>query len=104
MFVQPEVKKMEWGQVKVILRKRYEEGASIEAGVFRCEPGKSLQLHTHQGADEYCWIFEGAAIFVINGKEYKVKSGELIKIPKDLEHRSFPQGAAPFASFFIVCP
>lgn len=104
MLIQPEVKKMDWGQVKVILNKKYEKGASVEAGVFRCEPGKGLPLHTHEGADEYCWVFEGTATFVIGGKEFVVKSGELIKIPKDLEHRSFPKGATPFTSFFIVCP
>jgi mannose-6-phosphate isomerase-like protein (cupin superfamily) len=104
MLIQPELKKMEWGELKVILSKKYERGASIEAGVFRCEAGKSLQLHTHEGGDEYCWVVEGTAIFVIDGKEFEVKSGELIKIPKDLEHRSFPKGAAPFTSFFIVCP
>lgn len=104
MQIQPEIKQMDWGQVKVILNKKYEKGGFVEAGIFSCEPGKSLPLHTHEGADEFCWVFEGTANFVIGGKEFEVKSGELIKIPKDIEHRSYPKGAAPFTSFFIVCP
>lgn len=104
MHIKPEVTKQEWGDLTVFLRKKYEAGGFINAGVFTCEPGKSLQLHTHEGADEYCWVFKGTGVFVIDGKEYEVKEGELIKIPKDLEHRSFPKGEKTFASFFIVCP
>jgi len=104
MLQKTEVQKMEWGELTVFLSKKYEKGAFIDAGVFKCEPGKSLQLHTHDGGDEYCWVFDGSAIFLIGGKEYEVKSGELIKIPKDIEHRSYPKGKNPFTSFFVVCP
>ena len=44
MLLEPEVTKMEWGEVNVFLSKKFAEGGSIEAGVFKCEPGKSLQL------------------------------------------------------------
>jgi len=104
MLLKPEVQKMEWGELTVFLSKKYEKKAFIDAGVFKCEPGKRLQLHPHEGGDEYCWVFFVAAIFLIVEKEYEVKAGELIKIPKDLEHRSYPKGKNPFMSFFVVCP
>ena len=104
MQVQPEIRKVDWGELKIILSRKYEKGGSIETGIFRCDAGKSLPYHTHEGADEFCWVFEGAGTFVIGGKEFEVKSGELIKIPKDVEHRSFPKGKSHFTSFFIVCP
>lgn len=104
MLIEPEVSKMEWGELNVFLKKELPAGGAIDAGVFKCDPGKSLELHTHDGAEEYCWVFEGTAIFVIDGKEYEVKSGEVIKIPKDVEHLSYPKDDAPFSSFFIVCP
>ena len=104
MFLKPEVKKMEWGELTVFLSKKFEKGSFIEAGVFKCESGKSLTLHTHEGGDEYCLVFDGTAIFLIDGKEYEVKTGELIKIPMDLKHRSYPKGNSSFKSFFVVCP
>lgn len=104
MLIKPEVTKQDWGALNVFLNRKYSGAAFVEAGVFRCDPGKSLQLHTHEGADEYCWVFEGTGIFVIDGNEYEVKAGEVIKIPKDIEHRSYPKDDKPFTSFFIVCP
>ncbi len=104
MLLKPEVQKVEWGELNVFLNKKFEKGAFIEAGVFSCDPQKSLPLHTHEGGDEYCWVFEGTAIFLIDKKEYEVKAGELIKIPMNLEHRSYPKGKALFKSFFVVCP
>jgi quercetin dioxygenase-like cupin family protein len=104
MLLKPEIEKTEWGEVTVFLKKKFESEAFIDAGVFKCEVGKKLQLHTHDGGEEYCWVFDGTATFVIGGKDYEVKAGEVIKIPKDVEHTSFPKGNAPFSSFFIVCP
>ena len=104
MLLKPEVQKMEWGDLTVFLSKKVDQESLIDAGIFKCEPGKSLQLHIHDGGDEYCWVFDGEAMFVIDGKEYEVHTGEVIKIPKDLEHRSFPKGNKAFSSFFIVCP
>lgn len=104
MLIKPEVTKQDWGVLNVFLSRKYGGSAFIEAGVFQCEPGKSLQLHTHEGGDEYCWVFEGTGIFIIDGKDYEVQAGEVIKIPKNVEHRSYPKGDEPFTSFFIVCP
>lgn len=104
MLIKQEITKMPWGEKIVFLNKKLEKGGFIDTGLFKCEPGKSLQFHTHEGRDEFCWVFDGAGIFVIEGKEYEVKAGELIKIPKNLEHKSFPKGDSHFTSFFIVCP
>jgi len=104
MLLKPEIEKQEWGEVVVFLNKKYRGNAFIEAGVFKCEPGKSLQLHTHEGGDEYCWVFDGTGVFYIDGKEYEVKEGEVIKIPKDVEHKSYPKDDTAFTSFYIVCP
>lgn len=104
MLLKPEIERQEWGDLIVFLNKKYRGDAFIEAGVFKCDPGKSLELHTHEGGDEYCWVFDGTGVFYIDGKEYEVKTGEVIKIPKDLKHKSYPKGDKAFTSFFVVCP
>ena len=104
MLIEPTVTKMDWGQVSQIVEKDLPKGGKIEAGVFRCEPGKRLEMHGHEGADEYCWVFEGKAVFAIAGREYQVGPGEVIFIPRDVEHTSYPVGDEAFSSFFIVCP
>lgn len=104
MMIKAKITKMDWGLLKVFLSKKIDGKHLIEAGVFTCEPGKSLEPHTHEGGDEYCWVFKGVGNFEIGGKNFVVKEGEVIKIPKDIVHRSYPIGDQPFTSFFIVCP
>lgn len=90
----------EWGFSKVFVKK---DAQAIEAGIFTCEACSSLPLHTHEAGDEYCYLFEGTGVFVINEKETVVETGELIKIPKGVEHRSYALDK-PFSSFYLVCP
>ena len=63
-----------------------------------------LELHAHEGADEYCWVTEGTAIFDIEDKLFEVGVDEVILIPKDVQHTSYPKGDKAFTSFYIVCP
>ena len=104
MMIKTKITKMDWGLLKVFLSKKIDGKHLIEAGVFTCEPGKSLELHTHGGCDEYCWVFKGAGLFEIGDEKFEVNEGEVIKIPKDVKHKSYPLGDKPFSSFFIVCP
>ena len=104
MMIKAKITKMDWGLLKVFLSKKIDGKHLIEAGVFTCEPGKILEPHTHEGRDEYCWVFKGVGNFEIGGKNFVVKEGEVIKIPKDIVHKSYPIGEKPFTSFFIVCP
>lgn len=91
----------EWGGAKLFIKN---ENEAIESGIFRCDPGLSLPLHTHDEGDEYCYLFQGQGIFVINDEEIEVQTGELIKIPKGVIHRSYNVSDQPFISFYLVCP
>lgn len=103
-MIKVKVKKMDWGLLKVFLNKKIDGEHFVEAGVFTCEPGKSLELHTHEGCDEYCWVFKGVGLFEIEGEKFEINEGEVIKIPKNVKHKSYPLNDKPFSSFFIVCP
>ncbi len=103
MMIKAKITKMDCGLLQVFLDKKIGGKHPIKAGVFTVEPGKSLEFHTHEGCDEYCWVFKGVGNFEIGGKDYVVKQGEVIKIPKDIIHRSYPIGKKSFTSFFIVC-
>ena len=104
MLESPRYRIQDWGGDKIFLEKKLASGEVLQAGIFRCDPGKSLPLHTHDEGDEYCYLYEGSGVFVFGDKEYQVKEGELIKIPKGMVHRSYNTGEIPFQSFFIVLP
>ncbi len=91
----------DWGGAKVFIKN---EAQAVESGIFRCDPGASLPLHTHDEGDEYCYLFEGKGIFVIDDAEMEVQTGGLVKIPKGVQHRSYNVSDQPFMSFYLICP
>jgi quercetin dioxygenase-like cupin family protein len=91
----------EWGWSKIFAQKADQ---ALESGIFCCESGKSLPLHTHAEGDEYCYLFKGAGVFVIDGQEIAAAEGDLIKIPRGVEHLSYPTGGDEFVSFYLICP
>lgn len=104
MLINPEQNKTSWGKEVIFINKEIPATTPIEAGIFECEPGASLELHVHETGDEYCYLFAGQGVFVIAGQEYKVETGQAIKIPRGIEHLSYNNGDQTFRSFFIVCP
>ena len=92
----------DWGWAKILAKK---ESQALESGIFCCQPGNSLSLHTHDEGEEYCYLFQGNAVFVIDGEETPIATGECIRIPHNSVHRCYnPSKTEPFTSFYLVCP
>ena len=87
----------------MFISKKNSEKKPIKAGVFIVEAGKVLNFTTHKECNGYCWIFKGVENFEIGGKNFIVKEGEVIKIPKNIVCRSYLIGEKYFTSFFMVC-
>lgn len=45
-----------------------------------------LQEHVHPDHDEIFEVIKGKAIYYINGKKYKAKTGSIIRVPKGKRH------------------
>lgn len=88
-----------WGGVK-----RFMQKDPVESGLFWCTPGESLPLHTHEEGDEYIYLLEGQARFVIGEEQFSSEPGELVKVPKGVLHRSYNTTDKPFTCFYLVCP
>lgn len=56
--------------------------------------------HTHPKSDEYLYVIKGGGSLVMDGKEYKVKRGDAIFIPKGVKH-SYKNGGK-FTEFVQV--
>ncbi len=61
------------------------KGENYTILVFAFAKGQELKAHTIT-IDAFVQILEGTAIVVIDGKEYEVKAGEKISLPKNLSH------------------
>jgi quercetin dioxygenase-like cupin family protein len=87
-----------WGGTRLIAKR---EG--VEAGLFRCDPGKSLTMHAHEDGDEYIYLFDGSGTFAVGDEEFQVQAGELVRIPKGKMHRCYNTTEQPFTCFYLVC-
>lgn len=61
------------------------KGENYTILLFAFQKGQELKAHTIP-IDAFVQILEGAAVVVIDGKEYEVKAGEKISLPKNLSH------------------
>lgn len=91
-----------WGSSIKLLEKTQIEG-NVEIGIFTCDPGKALERHGHGNAAEWCYILSGEAQFDCDGEITHAKPGDLIYLPAQSNHTSYPTGDAPFSSVYIVC-
>ena len=57
-------------------------------------PGSSLGYHEHHGESETYYILSGEGVYDDNGKERKVKSGDMTFTPTDAA-RAAPTGDSP---------
>ncbi len=92
----------DWGKAYIMLNKPV--NGNVEAGIYACDAGKSLNLHAHEDGDELCYILEGDAIFEMEGAKTKVCKGEMIRLAKGKMHLSYGADGQAFVSAYIVYP
>lgn len=78
-----------------------------EAGVWvkRVEvlPGKRLSLQKHKHRTEKWVIVSGEGLVVINGKEIKVSSGDIVDVPEKAVHRIGNTGKKKLIFIEVAC-
>ena len=50
------------------------------------EPRGEIPIHSHKFTDEIFFIIGNSAIMIVDGKEFEVKSGDMIYIDKNEKH------------------
>lgn len=90
-----------WG-VSIVLLKNEEK--STEIGLFRCDPAKSMDLHTHDEGDEIIYVLKGKGNFRVQSEEAELSEGSAVFIPKNVEHRAFNKGPREYWCLYIVSP
>ena len=78
-FEDVEVKKGHCG----IVRRLYENDISLDFVEI-----KDAKEHYHEKSTEYYFIVEGEGKVILNGREFYVKSGDLVVIPPRIIHKA----------------
>ena len=70
------------------------------------EPGKSTggSENVHKESDQWLYIVDGNGKAIIEGKEVKLKTGDLILIEKGETHEIINEGKALLRTFSIYAP
>jgi quercetin dioxygenase-like cupin family protein len=55
-------------------------------GLNAFEPGQSHALHAHAGMDKAYVVVEGEGVFLLDGRELPMKSGDLLVAPDGVRH------------------
>ena len=74
------------------------ESEGFEVFRWRDEPGVDYRPHTHDH-DESLWVIEGAIVFSVGGREYRLEPGDRLTLPAGTVHTA--QAGANGAAYLI---
>ena len=74
--------------------------------VSKMNPGTGTGLHFHQNGDEIFYVLEGTGTAVVDYITYSIEAGDLIFIPKNIDHKIRKTDSAGFLKvlFFMDNP
>ena len=66
------------------------------------DPGCSIGYHQHTDSSEICFILQGEASCILDGREETLKAGEVHYCPKGSYHSMENKGTLPLVSINVV--
>jgi len=78
-----------------------EEGPHFALRKFTIEPGGGMPLHTNTVEHEQ-YIVQGSAHIVIGDEAFDVKDGDIVLIPRGVQHSYDAYGEVPFVFLCVV--
>ena len=62
------------------------ESSRLLVGLNAFEPGQEHALHAHAGQDKVYQVLEGEGLFLLEGQELPMKTGDLLVAPEGVAH------------------
>lgn len=62
------------------------ESERLLVGLNGFEPGQSHELHAHVGMDKVYYVLDGEGIFLLDGRELPMQTGDLLVAPDGAPH------------------
>ena len=62
------------------------ESPRLLVGLNAFEPGQEHALHAHAGQDKVYQVIEGEGLFLLEGRELAMKTGDLLVAPEGVPH------------------
>lgn len=82
----PMYEERRWGNYRVLDNSTYKDGLQSLTKYITINPGKSTSYQIHQYRSEVWTFVQGEGLFVMDGKEQRVKAGDTVIIPVERIH------------------
>jgi quercetin dioxygenase-like cupin family protein len=73
-------------------------------GLNGFEPGQSHALHAHAGMDKVYYVIEGEGVFLLDGRELQMRTGDLLVAPEGVPHGVMNTGTARLLVLAVLAP
>ncbi|WP_262177421.1 cupin domain-containing protein [Haloarcula laminariae] len=106
-FVQPddvETIQLDWGTLKWMNAPDVTGCEEFSSGVVLLKPGKGHERHTHPDSDEILYILGGEGEQTIGDETRTVSAGEMVYIPKGVEHSTMNTSWEPLRFLAVYSP
>lgn len=80
------------------------ESSRLLVGLNAFGPGQEHALHAHAGQDKVYQVVEGEGLFLLDGQELPMKSGDLLIAPEGVAHGVRNQGSGRLLVLAILAP
>ena len=80
------------------------ESPHLLVGLNCFEPGQSHGLHAHNGMDKVYKVIDGEGLFLLEGRELAMKSGDLLVAPDGVPHGIRNSGSRRLLVLAILAP
>ena len=87
-FGKVEVQKYPWGWIRWLMNDQIDPDAEMTLGVVYIKPGQENPAHIHPNSAEVLHVLEGSCEHLVGTKWVTLKTGDTVRIPKDVPHRA----------------
>jgi quercetin dioxygenase-like cupin family protein len=80
------------------------ESPRLLVGLNAFEPGQEHALHAHAGQDKVYQVIDGEGLFLLEGRELPMKTGDLLVAPEGVAHGIRNTGSSRLLVLAVLAP
>ena len=80
------------------------ESPRMLVGLNAFEPGQSHALHAHGGMDKLYYVIEGEGVFLLEGTELPMRTGDALVAPEGVAHGIRNSSSARLLVMAVLAP
>ena len=80
------------------------ESPRLLVGLNAFEPGQSHALHAHAGMDKMYLVIEGDGLFLLEGREARMRAGDALVAPEGVPHGIRNDGPGRLLVLAVLAP